>query len=845
MISRDQEVARTIISAIPICLANVSRYESGKGPLGMLRYALATTAIVTLWILPGCSRRVENETGEPDSGATATHNTPDARAADRIILSRVVSVSYRAASLDDVLDDLLAKAGLRSAYLKSAGWNVSFTYEKDGATVEEVLSELCSSCGLGRSRSGSVVLLWKDADLRAVHRLEKRTVRIYYEALSLRRSLALVSLLTNTPVTIGPLRGTAVRRSAVFKRNGTPHVKQTVELDGCPFEVRRAGRDGQEDVASPFYFNSSDDSAREAFGSIARLCGIESTATGRGMLIAARTRLDEFAQSGPAVPPLPEPRPATDRDLALFARATAAAGTNLDEALTRSQPDHRGERDPVFAHLALTVRLRVTRILRSRERLGGEKLAAALDDIARTSRAMAIGVWPFLSGPGIDDLARHACLSDSAPPWGRDIEAVVEGMPTSLRSEFAYHAAASEHGEMRASGIRLLGTIATPDGRELILKALSDPELDVRHAAIETLVKADGPGAISHLARALSNQDDDDIVEVATAALRHIGSDEAEQALVRMRRMSRVSEDYWHSAMVALALARIGSQNSMTIVKEMLNEHDGEVASSFIEQISAPVRHAGALRVVLDVACMNELDARVARERDEVRSRLDRRGSWHFNETLFNKAVREIERRAGIECVASQIGAWVNYEAQDATAFEALDEICKQAGACFKVGFDHRKPGGIVISIASADDVLNPWRHRLDYYHHARRSAIELLLELRGNYIRDRLLEQAGNEPSDTMRKVIVDGLKRHWAHDSRVLTALEALETPDVEAERRRQQRLRGKASNQMLGGTPAIAAEYSEKEFDPLHGPVPELKVGPKRPDLNRGPNEGRELF
>jgi HEAT repeat protein len=61
-------------------------------------------------------------------------------------------------------------------------------------------------------------------------------------------------------------------------------------------------------------------------------------------------------------------------------------------------------------------------------------------------------------------------------------------------------------------------------------QALADPDLVVRHAAIEALTGFDAETAVSYLALAL-NDDDPRIRQDATEALGHIGSASARQAL--------------------------------------------------------------------------------------------------------------------------------------------------------------------------------------------------------------------------------------------------------------------------------------------------------------------------
>jgi hypothetical protein len=243
---------------------------------------------------------------------------------------------------------------------------------------------------------------------------------------------------------------------------------------------------------------------------------------------------------------------------------------------------------------------------------------------------------------------------------------------------------------------------------------------------------------------------------------------------------------------------------------------------------------AVALRTMVKVFRMDELDALVLARRLRVENALARRGPFDIEGVPFDEALRTIADAARANVVIdpriaksalkfskadpkgvardekSATRALVTYRAEEAAAGEALEAIVKQAGLAYEIRDEAvfvTKP-----EYTRPVDQCNP-----DYFHKARLRAFEELCKFAGDYVRDNLLEQAQVEPSETLRGKIISGLRKLWPDDPVVREKLRWQDTPEArEARDMRREQIQDERLRRLKGQPVAPRIDETKLRLD-----------------------------
>ena len=154
--------------------------------------------------------------------------------------------------------------------------------------------------------------------------------------------------------------------------------------------------------------------------------------------------------------------------------------------------------------------------------------------------------------------------------------------------------------ETRENAAREIGGIGDPIAVPALIKALSDPDVDVRFEATKALGRLKSKNAFKQLIRLLNEEDDPDICAEAVAALGEIGLPGAIGPLIKKLDDS----DRFVRASAARALGNLGEMGAVESLIHLMR-NDGisdvrEAATEALVEIGGPEAERAIRRVGID-----------------------------------------------------------------------------------------------------------------------------------------------------------------------------------------------------------------------------------------------------
>lgn len=556
---------------------------------------------------------------QPGEPARASDGAlPGAEPAATDPLQRKIDVSYRDARLRDVLADLRAKAGLRSAYVKGNERGFTFSLRAKRVSVKEVLDGVCAAGGLTYDSRGGVVLLWNVFEQEV---LRNRKVSADFNGTPLREALRFLAVTKGIDIRIDPrlneweantsIGGLTVANITVY-RLLKKWILRTVELD---FVLR--GRSVV--VTRP---ELADAELPENIGaSLALTTAVRSDRRVLKLLDASLALTDEQVRLG-------------------IARAVARISREKATRLPRSAATPREEERGIAEFLEYVIRERDREV-----HVSVRILASYARKVADEEKAESVMRLAHRAFSQTDDAAREDAFAELSSRCGKKTVAVwrkglthrfgaarkwavnalglmeaevavryleqvlsypdfmVRRIAVSLLPsvggekalELARKALADEDSLVRGGAVCAILRMAGEEALPLAGKALRDPDWSVRGAAQEGLGGIGGEHAFA-LIEASLNDENEWVRGAAVSALGHVGGDRA-FALIRK---AQADEHAWVRGRAARSLVGIGTDEALALLETSMKDRDEEVPRDALNSLTDR-RSARALLAVLQV----------------------------------------------------------------------------------------------------------------------------------------------------------------------------------------------------------------------------------------------------
>lgn len=717
-----------------IALAGIRPEVAGASTIGAKTGATAisaigikaTIAVLTLVavvsaVVIGVKVYQDEPTANPTASPTGSPQTTTVKPpteAPLPLLERKIDVSYVAARLPAVLDDLMIRTGLRSAYEWHLDETFTFTLDAKALPVRDLLDKLAAAGHMDVRYEDDLAVFWSGKNQEVERALARKKISFEFIESPLPDALAFLQAISGVEFILDGQLGASQK----------PLVNIKIQ----------------------------DMSVSRALNWILRLARLDYQICHGKLFIARADLLPAFLHS------------------ACFHESSLAVGPHVMRVqITQSVAELQALLDDPKPRVRL---LAVHLLTAHPDQHAVALLAKAAADRDEGVRKQAVICLGFRGGK--DDLPTLETVLNGTNPEVSRRALTALGRIGGERARDLIQASLGRP-KIKTAAIRGLGRLGVGADVPLLAGFLNDPDDLVRNSAAQALADLGGEPARLLLEKRLANEPAVEVRMTLIHALGNLGDPQSLPALEDSlaRELALGKSDSWARYLPARSVRKIDDPRAIASLERIVYQAPEIGWTGIAKNAPLPpsITRPEGLRML--VRLLNKEAGRLPPAERRLRRRLQRPVSFEFNKTPLEEAINFLVALTHVNMDlnprALEGQDWkktpITLRVKGMPIGLALEKILKPAGLDYALRPDDYGKGSIYIASPNQLEQDAPG----DAYDSIRLWAAAMLMKFKGNFVRDALLARIKVEPQGVVIKEIVGELRHRFREDSEMQNAL------------------------------------------------------------------------